>query len=307
MQHDWWRIDALPATTEKNYQRLRDAVLKKDITAAVRILKRPGAARSFIVRRGEGNVYVSTLLDAYHVILKQTTVTGLVSFLHEQGLSEYLLWEWMAAAYRLRQRRVVKNIAELVTVGKSQLMDYTAQGLVLHELAAWAIEIDHDAIRGAALHRAALGCIRKGHDGLAAVRIKFGVSIAKMRRTVRPLSPQQRVKDFSLYAKQYRRVGDEADALRGDSEVAVAWYDVAMMRKPFNAQPLIASEKIAKQVLSSAKKLGYPNAVIVAKEILGNCAYARGNDTQGKKLHHEALTLRHRFDYPTTSYIQPRR
>jgi hypothetical protein len=208
----------------------------------------------------------------------------------------------MEVAFRVTARDMMDTLYHVATMEHSPLKDQTARGLVVHDMAAWAIEIDHDAARGLVLHRQALDLAREGKDSLAVIRMKVGAAFAKSHLSQRPLAPQLRIKDFSQYAKQYRAVGDDADALRVECEVAYAWFDKARASSSVDLALLAFTEKMTKDILTAAKHMQYPNVIILAKELLSRCALLRGKDLQAKKLYREAQQLRKTFAYVSRAH-----
>jgi hypothetical protein len=295
----WWNIKQTPPETKQLCEQLREAIKNDAEEEVIAILNEPGVVRGLVVRRGSANEYVKTVTDAFEYFQTKTKdFKSLLAYFQRKKLSEYLIWEWMSAFYRLKNRKLMREFEKLNTQVGELVKNNAVKGLIQHELATWSAEMAGDYERSVELNKRALEFAHQGEDALVPIRIKFGLTDHKGRRLEKGLSPKKRIEDFTKYGKLYRSHNDLADAWRAEIEVASAMFESATAKLPAPDFALLAqAEELAKKIHSQAKEFQYVNLIVYSKELLGAIAEFRGKDKIAKRYFKEAEKLRLAYDY----------
>lgn len=253
-------------------------------------------SRSFIVRRGANNCYIRALLDGFFVLsdgCEADHICDVMKTIRKYDLPEHLVIELMAASYRMKLSELFKSCESILSKEGDSLEDKEVVPGILHEMAAWAGEIDKDSDRAIEYNKRALGLARSGGYKIIELKILFGLSYNKSRRDTRPLSQKERVEDFRSYKEGFRKLGDNYDALRAETEEARAMFNYAKGQDG----EIVRALELAKNAHNESRRIGYTNALIQAKELLAEIYDYLNKKNAADRFRKEADNLRINFSY----------
>lgn len=295
--------DSLNRTEQVNFE-LENFLKDKNLEGVVSILKDPCNARSFITRRGQRNKYIENLLSGFSFIFGvknwkelEFNANGL-DIIHRENIPEELLVEIMAAAYRFRHEKIFFDIYHTVINNENKIKDAKIVAGIYHEQASWLAEINNDWNGAIEANKKAINLTKKFEMKLLKNKILFGLSLNKGRRHVAQIKPKERITDFTRFADIFRDMNDDHDAVRADLEKIKAMIELAV-RKERGEKVKILEEALnfAKKAQVETKKMEYPNALIIAKELLEDIYLELGLENIALKYKKEVISLRSFYDY----------
>lgn len=299
-----WEIHENPEDTKKIADKLKVFLEKKDLKGVVSILKDPYNSRSFITRRGHGNEYIENLLKGFSFVFGVENWMNLefneknIDLLHQKNIPERLLIEIMAATYRFRQEKLFFSIRNTVLNNQDKIRDAEVIAGVYHEFAAWLAEVNKDWEGAVGVNRQAIDMTKKFGFKLLENKILFGLSLNKGRRNIRQIKPKDKIDDFAKFAENFRNLGDCYDAARADLEKIGAMVELAIRKNKEDRKKLLEEAlKLCKKAQIEIKEIEYPNALVMAKELLSNIYLKLEKDNIAAKYKKEADNLRKFYDY----------
>jgi len=295
--------NSLNRTKEVNFE-LENFLKDKNLEGVISILKDPCNARSFITRRGQRNKYIENLLSGFSFVFGIENWKDLefnansLDTVHRENIPEELLVEIMAAAYRFRHKKLFFDIYHTVINNENKIRDSKIVAGIYHEKASWLAEINNDWDGAIEANKKAINLTKKFEMNLLRNKILFGLSLNKGRRQIAQIKPKERITDFARFADIFRDMNDDHDAVRADLEKIKAMIELAV-RKERKEKMEILEEALsfAKKAQVETKKMEYPNALIISKELLENIYSELGFENMALKYKKEVISLRDFYDY----------
>jgi|GEM_PF-4148469 len=298
--HCWWQIQQNPEETEQAYNELITAQKNKDNKTLFSVIKKPGLVRSFVVRRGSNNKYLTALIDLYQYFFQNCgSVKNIILLLQKNELPEYLIWEWLSSSFRLKNETVKNQLINSLKISINLIKNNSVAALLIHEIGTWMAEQEKKYSSAIDFNKQALSYAKKGEDKLVLIRIKFGLSIHKGKIDNKKLSSKKMITDLTQYRQKFHNYNDFADELRADFEINLTKFLLATVAK--DKEKLFLIKESAKKIQQQAREFAYPNLLIITKELLGLIDKKLGQEKSAKKYFKEAQKLRFDFNYKNNS------
>lgn len=280
----------------------KEALESRDDDAVQKILSNPEALHSLIVRVGKGGHNLKLVEEGFDLFLqsrfgKEANLamfdakrgSELVDFLHETGLPEQVLSELSQCAFHRGEEAKFFNILRLIYLNQERFQNQQVVARAIHDLASWHGKRQERGL-AADLNKEALGAARKTGDDILEKKIRAGLSINK------ELKPRDRADDLTKYAEELKAKGVTYDAARLKVEAALSLLELARrQRGSMKEEGLGRAKEIAlEDGLKEAVEIDYPNAEILAREILADI-YKETGDARKEKSYRAGASARKRF------------
>jgi hypothetical protein len=281
---------------------LEEAVKSQDSDAVQKILSDPEALHALIVRIGEGGHNLKLVENGFDLFLqsrfgKEASLVmfdakrgpELIDFLHETGLPEQVLNELSHAAFHRGEEAKFFNILQLIYLNQERFQNQQVVARAIHDMASWHGKRRERGL-AADLNKEALGAAQKTGDNILEQKVRAGLSINK------ELLPKDRADDLIKYAEELKTKGVGYDAARLKVEAALALLDLSKRQRGSQKEESLgrAKEIALEDGLKAAVEIDYPNAEILAREILADI-YKETGDARKEKSYRAGASARKRF------------